>query len=113
MIFKAKLSSSKKWFSEITFSEIEKIKVIFFDFDGVFTDNKVFVSENGQESVLCFRGDGIGLNELLKRGFDLYVISSEINPLVKKRCEKLKIKCLHSVETVSYTHLTLPTICSV
>ena len=30
---------------------IKKIRLIAFDFDGVFTDNKVFVFENGNESV--------------------------------------------------------------
>ena len=98
MTLKENSNSAKKWISDITLSEIEKLKIIFFDFDGVFTDNKVLVSENGEESVFCHRGDGIGLNQLLERGFDLYVISSEINPLVKKRCEKLKINCIHSVE---------------
>ena len=73
--------------------------MIFFDFDGVFTDNKVLVSENGEESVLCFRGDGIGLSQLFKNGFDLYVISSEVNPVVKREdVEKLKINCLNSIE---------------
>lgn len=98
MIFREKPTSEKKFISELTFAEIEKLKVIFFDFDGVFTDNKVLVSENGEESVLCFRGDGIGLSQLFKNGFDLYVISSEVNPVVKRRCEKLKINCLNSIE---------------
>ena len=98
MTDKKKNLLEKKSINELTFSEIEKLKVIFFDFDGVFTDNKVLVSENGEESVFCFRGDGIGLSQLLKMGYQLYVISSEINPLVKKRCEKLKINCLHAVE---------------
>ncbi len=87
-----------KQISELTYSEIEKLKIIFFDFDGVFTNNKVIVSETGEESVVCYRGDGIGINQLIRLGYDLCVISSEINPLVKKRCKKLQIKCMHSVE---------------
>jgi YrbI family 3-deoxy-D-manno-octulosonate 8-phosphate phosphatase len=98
MTDKKKNLLEKKSINELTFSEIEKLKVIFFDFDGVFTDNKVLVSENGEESVFCFRGDGIGLSQLFKNGFDLYVISSEVNPVVKRRCEKLKINCLNSIE---------------
>ena len=67
MTLKENSNSAKKWISDITLSEIEKLKIIFFDFDGVFTDNKVLVSENGEESVFCHRGDGIGLNQLLER----------------------------------------------
>ena len=43
----------------------QNAKCIFFDFDGVFTDNKVLVSEEGKESVLCSREDGMGIGLLL------------------------------------------------
>ena len=46
--------------------DFKKIKLIVSDFDGVFTDNKVLVDENGKESVFCNRGDGLGI-ELLKK----------------------------------------------
>ena len=35
------------------------ITAIAFDFDGVFTDDRVLVSETGEESVLCIRSDGM------------------------------------------------------
>ena len=47
--------------SSIYFS---KIDIVIFDFDGVFTNNKVLVSEDGVESVVCSRLDGIGLQKL-------------------------------------------------
>ena len=76
-----------------------KTKVaIFFDFDGVFTDNYVYVTENGNEFVRCSRRDGIGLSKLKRLGFDLAVISSEENPVVGKRCEKLQIDCFQGVK---------------
>ena len=49
------------------------IKLIVFDFDGVFTDNKVLVSENGIESVTCCRSDGIGISRIAKIGVKSYV----------------------------------------
>ena len=47
-------------------SNIEKtfpknIKAVVFDFDGVFTNNKVYLSEDGKESVRCDRSDGWGI----------------------------------------------------
>jgi YrbI family 3-deoxy-D-manno-octulosonate 8-phosphate phosphatase len=75
----------------------EKVQAIFFDFDGVFTDNRVIVSEDGTESVICNRSDGLGLSELKKKGVQLFVISTEINPVVLKRCEKIGIPCFQSI----------------
>ena len=74
------------------------------DFDGIFTDNKVFVNEQGLETVKCDRGDGLGFDLLRKfvlhEKWDLeyFVISKERNPVVLKRCEKLKIICYHGVD---------------
>ena len=83
----------------------KEIKVLCFDFDGVFTDNRVYVNENGEESVACYRSDGIGISRLVNEGIKVFVISTEKNPVVSKRCEKLRIKCYqgvnNKVETIS------------
>jgi len=96
--FQRKFNLEMKNINELMLVDIEKIKIFFFDFDGVFTNNKVIVSEDGKESVVCSRSDGIGLNQLKAYGYDLCVISSEINPLVNIRCKKLKIESFNEVE---------------
>jgi len=63
------------------------------DFDGVFTDNRVFVFQDGREAVLCDRGDGLGLDRLRRSGLPLLVLSTERNSVVQARCEKLDIPC--------------------
>lgn len=73
---------------------ISKIKIIIFDFDGVFTNNTVIVSQDGNESVCCWRGDGLGIQKLTKLDIDFMVLSSEENPVVSVRCRKLGIKCI-------------------
>ena len=45
---------------------LAKIRLVAFDFDGVFTDNMVYVLEDGTEAVRCFRSDGLGLQKLKK-----------------------------------------------
>ena len=35
--------------------KIKNARAVFFDFDGVFTDNSVYVTEGGMESVRCWR----------------------------------------------------------
>ena len=74
-------------------SLIKSIKLIVFDFDGVFTDNRVYVFEDGSEAVACSRSDGIGLRKLGRLGIETMVISTETNPVVSQRCDKLDSLC--------------------
>ena len=78
--------------------DLSDLKFIAFDFDGVFTDNSVYVDENGVESVRCSRFDGIGLEKLKKLNIELAILSSETNPLVLKRAKKLNINCQNSIK---------------
>ena len=73
---------------------IRKIRLVAFDFDGVFTDNMVYVFEDGSEAVRCSRGDGIGLQKLKRLGIEAVIISTESNPVVSARARKLKIRCM-------------------
>jgi N-acylneuraminate cytidylyltransferase len=75
-----------------------RIQAIIFDFDGVFTDNRVIINENGEESVICNRGDGLGISLLKTSGILLLVVSKEKNPVVQKRCEKMEIPCIQGVD---------------
>lgn len=74
-----------------------KVEAIVMDFDGVFTDNRVLVLQDGSEGVLCSRSDGWGIAQLRKRGIRMVVISTEINPVVEARCRKLGIECVTGV----------------
>lgn len=77
---------------------IRRIRLVAFDFDGVFTDNMVYVFENGSEAVRCSRGDGIGLQKLKQAGIELVIISTEANPVVSARARKLKIDCIQNCQ---------------
>jgi len=81
---------------ENTRKQMTDLRLIVFDFDGVFTDNRVIVNEDGKESVVCNRADGIGLSALRSLGMDLLILSSEPNGIVKRRSVKLKIKCINN-----------------
>ena len=82
-------------YSDIKFSDI---KLIVFDFDGVFTNNKVYLDEEGCESVQCNRGDGMGISLLKKTRIPLFILSTEKNPIVLKRAEKLGIPAFNNIE---------------
>lgn len=80
----------------------KNIKAVIFDFDGVFTNNKVYLSEDGIESVRCDRSDGWGIGKLQKLDIKLAVMSSEINSVVLKRCKKLNIECYNNLKSSKY-----------
>ena len=75
-----------------------EIKAIAFDFDGVFTDNRVYVMQTGEEAVVCDRSDGMGISMLRKVGIPLIIISTEKNPVVAVRAAKLNIDVLQGIE---------------
>jgi YrbI family 3-deoxy-D-manno-octulosonate 8-phosphate phosphatase len=78
-------------------ARIRAVRLIAFDFDGVFTDNMVYVLQDGTEAVRCYRGDGLGLAKLSCLGIEAMIVSTEPNPVVTARSSKLKIPCLQGV----------------
>ncbi len=79
-------------------NKFKKIKLIVSDFDGVMTDNRVLVDEDGVESVFCNRSDGLAVELLRKKGVDVVVISKETNKVVEARCKKLGIEVYHGID---------------
>lgn len=77
---------------------MRQLRLVVFDFDGVFTDNMVYVFEDGREAVRCSRSEGFGLRKLEKLGIDLVVLSTEPNPVVSARCRKLKLRCIQNCD---------------
>jgi 3-deoxy-D-manno-octulosonate 8-phosphate phosphatase (KDO 8-P phosphatase) len=78
--------------------DLRSLRIIFYDFDGVFTDNHVLVDSNGVEYVRCSRSDGFGISRLRSLGLIQFIISTEVNPVVSRRAEKLKLPVHQSVE---------------
>jgi len=78
--------------------KFKEIKLLVTDFDGVHTDNRVLVSEDGKESIFCDRADGLGIEMLKKKGIEVFVISKEKNKVIQARCDKLKIDCWHGID---------------
>ena len=75
-----------------------KLDLIVYDFDGVMTDNKVYVDQNGNEMVQVNRADGLGVSEIKKLGIEQIIISTEKNSVVSARASKLSIPCLQGIE---------------
>lgn len=76
----------------------EKTSLVVMDFDGVLTDNLVFMDEDGKESVSSSRGDSMGIR-LVREGLpiEFIVISTEVNPVVSARCKKLNLEVFQGI----------------
>ena len=68
------------------------VDLIVFDFDGVFTDNKVYTAQDGTETVVCDRRDGLGIEMLKKINIPMFILSMEQNPVVIARAKKLDLE---------------------
>ena len=75
-----------------------KIKLFIYDFYGVMTNNKVLVDQYGHESVLINRADGLADEEIKKLGINQIINSTEQNPVVSTRAEKLGIPSSQGID---------------
>ena len=76
-----------------------KVALLVMDFDGVLTDDRVWVDQDGNEMVASSRADGLGLERLRKlTNIPAMVLSKETNRVVAARCKKLDLPVIQSVQ---------------
>ncbi len=78
--------------------KINEVNAFIFDFDGVLTDNFVYLDQNGIEAVSCSRADGLAFDVLRKLKKSVYILSTEKNTVVSTRAEKLGVPVLQGIE---------------
>jgi N-acylneuraminate cytidylyltransferase len=83
------------------------VDLLVMDFDGVMTDDRVWVDQEGHESVAANRSDGMGIAALHKAGIPMVVLSTEPNPVVTARCRKLNLPVIQGLsdKTVALRNL--------
>jgi D-sedoheptulose 7-phosphate isomerase len=81
----------------------QDLDLIVYDFDGVLTDNRVYLHEDGQEGVACNRADGLAIDLLRTAGVTQIIISTETNRVVETRAKKLKLEVIQACEDKAYT----------
>lgn len=74
------------------------IQLLVFDFDGVMTDNSVYLNEQGMEFVKCNRSDGLAINALKKSNIRMIILSTEVNNVVKARARKLGLRSITGIK---------------
>jgi YrbI family 3-deoxy-D-manno-octulosonate 8-phosphate phosphatase len=77
--------------------QLDQLDAIVFDFDGVLTDNRVWIDQDGRESICCNRSDGLAFDVLRTRKTKLFILSTENNKVVTQRAKKLQIPVFQGV----------------
>ena|SRR5579862_7094840 len=74
------------------------IDLVVFDFDGVLTDNRVLVFDDGHEAVFCNRSDGIAFELFRAYQVPVLILSKEKNPVVAARAAKLRVPAIQGID---------------
>ncbi|MFB7249497.1 cytidylyltransferase domain-containing protein [Microbacterium sp. NPDC056234] len=74
------------------------VRAVVTDFDGVHTDDTALVDSEGREHVRVSREDGMGVSLLRRAGIPMLILSTEVNPVVRARADKLKVPVLHGID---------------
>jgi len=77
---------------------MKDINLILYDFDGVMTDNRVLLVEDGKEAVFVNRADGLAVEMIKGLGIAQMIVSTETNRVVEARAKKLGIPFLQAVK---------------
>lgn len=72
-------------------TNLSDIRLVAFDVDGVFTDGRFYLSEDGVESKAFHTQDGYGIRQLLNEGIQVAVISGRLSGAVEKRMAELGV----------------------
>jgi len=72
-------------------------KIIFTDFDGCLTDDRVWLNQEGEEFVAANRKDGLAVKRLKNLGIQVVVASTETNKVVSARGNKMGVEALQGL----------------
>ena len=78
-------------------NKIQKPKIIFTDFDGCLTDDRVWLNQEGEEFVAANRKDGLAVNRLKNLGIQVVITSTETNKVVLARGNKMGVEVLQGL----------------
>ena len=82
----------RKIFFKNLSEKISSIKLLVFDIDGVLTDGKIFIEENGNVSKSFNVKDGLATKLLLKEGIEVVFLSGSNSNSINLRAKQLGVK---------------------
>ena len=77
--------------------KIPKPIILFTDFDGCLTDDRVWLNQEGEEFVAANRKDGLAVKRLKNLGIQIVITSTETNKVVLARGNKMGVEVLQGL----------------
>lgn len=78
---------------------LARVRLVAFDIDGVFTDGRFYLSNDGVESKAFHTHDGYGVRQLLGAGLNVAIISGRKSAAVEQRMSELGVR--HVIQGIS------------
>ncbi|NNF41093.1 MAG: HAD-IIIA family hydrolase [Woeseiaceae bacterium] len=75
----------------MSLEKLQGVRLIAFDVDGVFTDGRFYLSDDGVESKAFHTQDGFGIRQLINAGISVAVISGRRSGAVEQRMRELGV----------------------
>ncbi|TEW56655.1 3-deoxy-manno-octulosonate-8-phosphatase KdsC [Psychromonas sp. RZ22] len=74
------------------FERAQKVKLFVCDVDGVFSDGRIYIGNDGEELKAFHTKDGFGLKAIMQQGIDVAIITGRQSNIVENRMKALGIK---------------------
>jgi 3-deoxy-D-manno-octulosonate 8-phosphate phosphatase (KDO 8-P phosphatase) len=77
------------------FQRAQKIKLFVCDVDGVFSDGRIYLGNDGEELKAFHTKDGFGLKAIMQQGIEVAIITGRQSNIVENRMTALGIKHIY------------------
>lgn len=74
-----------------TWQQLSQVKLLICDVDGVFSDGRIYLGNNGEELKAFHTRDGFGVKALLQAGIEVAVITGRNSHIVENRFNSLGV----------------------
>ncbi|QJR80244.1 3-deoxy-manno-octulosonate-8-phosphatase KdsC [Alteromonas pelagimontana] len=78
--------------SDERFEKLKALKLLVCDIDGVFSDGRIYLGNDGEELKAFHTRDGYGIKALVKSGVEVAVITGRESAIVERRMRTLSVK---------------------
>ncbi|KZN51318.1 3-deoxy-manno-octulosonate-8-phosphatase KdsC [Pseudoalteromonas luteoviolacea] len=78
-----------------TSDKAKSIKLLICDIDGVFSDGRIYLGNQGEELKAFNTKDGFGIKALIETGVEVAVITGRHSEIVKQRMTSLNVKHIY------------------
>lgn len=83
------------WYGDIStelMAKLAHIKILFCDVDGVFSDGRIYLGNQGEELKAFHTRDGFGVKALIHAGIEVVIITGRTSRIVEQRMQSLGVR---------------------